>query len=322
MATKILVYAEQREGKLRQAAFECVTAAKRIADEMGGSVEAAALVPNIENLDDLAKYGASRIHAASDDALKDYTSDGYAAALADRVKEVGPDYIFLSASAEGKDFAPRLAARLSCGFCPDVTAIEVKDGALQITRPIYAGKVLEVLKNVDVPQVVSLRPKVFTAEEVQAEDAEKAEFSTGLDPANFLAVCKEIEKAAGGKKDLTEADIIVSGGRGMGDPSNFKHLEELAEAIGGVVGASRAVVDAGWRPHEDQVGQTGKVVNPTLYLAFGISGAIQHLAGMRNSKVIVAVNKDPEAPIFNIADYGIIGDALEVAPAITAALKS
>jgi electron transfer flavoprotein alpha subunit len=222
----------------------------------------------------------------------------------------------------GRDLAPRVAARLGVGLAADCTAIEAEGGKLVATRPVYAGKAVQKVAFPKTPAIVSLRPKVFAALAGDGRAAATVEaLNVEFDPAKARAQVVKVVASAAGKADLTEAEIIVSGGRGLKGPENFAMIEALAEALGATVGASRAVVDAGWRPHSDQVGQTGKTVSPKLYVAVAISGAIQHLAGMSSSRCIVAINKDPEAPIFKVADYGLVGDAFEVVPALTEAVK-
>jgi electron transfer flavoprotein alpha subunit len=250
--------------------------------------------------------------------FRTYTPDGYAAAVAGAAGSVGATVVLFAASAMGKDLAPRVAARLGAGLATDCTALRAEGGRLTATRPIYAGKVFAEVAWDRAPAVASLRPKIFEpiapdASRVAAVEALPVPVAEG----DLKVRTVEVKAAAQGKVDLTEAEIIVSGGRGMKGPEGYGVLEELAAALGGVVGASRASVDAGWRPHGDQVGQTGKTVSPKLYIACGISGAIQHLAGMSGSRCIVAINKDADAPIFKVADYGLVGDLFEVVPALT-----
>src|SRR5262249_23681907 len=225
------------------------------------------------------------------------------------------------ASAIGKDLAPRVAARLGVGLATDCTALSADGGKLLATRPVFAGKANQKVAFAKVPAIASLRPKVFAPVSRNGNAAAVEPLAFSWDAAASRAKVVGVKAAGGGKADLTESEIIVSGGRGLKGPENFRLIEELAEALGATVGASRAVVDAGWRPHSDQVGQTGKAVSPKLYVAVGISGAIQHLAGMSSSRCIVAINKDPEAPIFKVADYGLVGDLFEVVPALTRAVK-
>ncbi|MHC4470705.1 MAG: electron transfer flavoprotein subunit alpha/FixB family protein, partial [Planctomycetota bacterium] len=250
-----------------------------------------------------------------------YSSDGFAIALAETVRKADPEVILVAASALGKDLGPALAARLGVAIVTDAIECSVEEGKLRAVRPVYAGKARIVVEPDKAPVVLSLRPNVFEPAEERDAKAEEVSVKADLTGEQIRTVVREVLAPEVRQVDLTEADIIVSGGRGLKGPENFHLVEELAEAIGGVVGASRAVVDAGWRPHAEQVGQTGKTVSPKLYVACGISGAIQHLAGMSSSKCIVAVNKDPDAPIFKVSDYGIVGDVFEVLPALSAAVK-
>jgi electron transfer flavoprotein alpha subunit len=269
---------------------------------------------------ELAKYGVDKVFVADDAALEPYTTDAHAAAVAKVVKENDPAILLLGASVQGKDLSSRLVGKLATGMASDCTDIKIEGGKLLATRPMYSGKTFGDIVVSGTPQMASLRPNVFPAVE-NAKAGEVVKFDAGLDAGALKTKVLEVQKDASGKIDLTEADVIVSGGRGMKGPEGYSVLEELASLLGGTVGASRAAVDAGWRPQSDQVGQTGKVVSPNLYIACGISGAIQHLAGMSSSKYIVAINKDPEAPIFARADYGIVDDLFKVVPEMTAAAK-
>jgi electron transfer flavoprotein alpha subunit len=313
----IFAFVETRDGEIRKTAQEVITAARQVADAMGGEVHALVLGAQgvAGKAGELGQYGADVVHVAEGAALDPYSPEGYAAAVVDFLRETPAAAAFFPASAMGKDLAPRIAARLGVGYAGEATALSVEGGKLVVTRPEYSGKVFAKVTLTESPAIVALRPNVFTP--VQAPKA--GEVRTRTAPAgDFAAIVKEIRAAAGEKLDVAEAPVVVAGGRGLRDPESFRLLEELAEAFGNAaVGASRAVVDAGWRPHGEQVGQTGKTVAPTLYIAVGISGAIQHLAGMRTSKYIVAINKDPEAPIFKIADYGIVGDLFEIVPRLT-----
>jgi electron transfer flavoprotein alpha subunit len=316
----ILVFCELKDGKLRKPAQEALSEARRLADASGRQVGALFAGGSTAGAEEAAQYGADVILKAEGPELAAYSSDGYARILAAAVQAKGATVLLAAATSTGKDVAPRVAARLGAGYAADVTGLAMKDGKLQAQRPVYAGKALATVDFESAIQVATTRPNVFAV-----VPCPKAGVVENLAPGtgDFLAVVKEILAKAGGKVDLTEADIIVSGGRGMKEGVNFKLLEDLAEALGGVVGASRAAVDAGWGiPHSLQVGQTGKVVSPTLYIACGISGAIQHVAGMSSSKFIVAINKDPEAPIFKLANYGIVGDLFEVVPELTKAAKA
>jgi electron transfer flavoprotein alpha subunit len=321
MSNDVLVVAEIRDGVPKKISFEMLGAGHRIAQQLGGSVQAVALGHGIGDVAaTLAQYGAQTIYIADDPNLGDYTAEGYTNVLARLVKQTEPALILLGATTTGKDLAPRLAARLAVGLASDCTDFTVQDGELLVTRPIYAGKAIATVKGLVRPYMATVRPNVFPAP--QADPVRKASVeSVAADAGDIRAKVLEMIKAAGERIELTEADIIVSGGRGLKDPANFVLIEELAGVLGAAVGASRAAVDEGWKDHSYQVGQTGKVVTPTLYIACGISGAIQHLAGMKTSKYIVAVNKDPDAPIFKVADYGIVGDLLKVVPAMTEEFK-
>ena len=318
----ILVVAEQREGRLRGTSREALGEATRLAQALGGPIVCVLPASSDPGAAALGEAGADRVLLVLHPEFARYAPDGYAAAVAEAVKSVQPGIVLFGATAMGKDLAPRVAARLGVGLASDVTALAVADGHLIATRPVYAGKAIQRVRFASAPALVSLRPKVFTAPSAQAGRAAAVEtLSVAFDPSASRATVVEVKASDAAKQDLTEADIIVSGGRAMKGPENFALLEELADALGAVVGASRAAVDAGWRPHADQVGQTGKTVSPKLYFAVGISGAIQHLAGMSSSRCVVAINKDPDAPIFKVADYGLVGDLYEVVPALTKAVR-
>jgi len=316
----LLVFCELKDGKVRKSSLEALSEARRLADGAGLPVGALFVGASCQGAEAAAQYGADLVLKVEAPSLAAYSSDGYAQAIADAVKAKGATVLLGAATSAGKDVLPRAAARLEAGYAADVTGLALEGGRLTCRRPVYAGKAFASAAFQSPVQVASTRPNVFAATPcAKAGTAESLPAPAG----GFLAVVKEILAKGGGKPDLTEAEVIVAGGRGMKDGANFKLLEELADALGGVVGASRAAVDAGWGlPHSMQVGQTGKVVNPTLYIACGISGAIQHLAGMSGSKVIVAINKDPEAPIFKVATYGIVGDLFEVVPELTKAAKA
>ena len=320
--SRVLAVLEQRDGALRKVSHEVVTGARRLADAFGNSTVDALVIAGgaIRGADAVGGFGADKVITLTNAAFGSYAPEGYARAIVDRVKAGGYDAVVFAASATGKDLAPRVAARLGRPLAQDVTDVAVESGAVIATRPVYAGKALLKIKIVGTPAVLSLRPNVFTP--VQRPKAGAAE-TAAVEGSAGRVVVKQIKAAPAGTLDVAEAPIVVSGGRGLKEPANFKVLEELAAAFGGraAVGASRAVVDAGWRPHADQVGQTGKTVSPTLYVAVGVSGAIQHLAGMRTSKVIVAINKDKDAPIFKVANYGIVGDLFEVVPKLTEEIK-
>lgn len=319
--SNVLAVLEQRDGALRKVSHEVVTGARRLADALGGSVDALVLAAGaVQGAEQVGRFGADKVITLTNAAFGLYAPEGYARAIAQRVKSGAYGAVVFAASATGKDLAPRVAARLGRPLAQDVTDVGFQGGAVTLTRPVYAGKALLKLKITGTPAMISLRPSVFTPVErpkTGTQETAPVEGSAGR------VVVKQIKAAEAGTLDVAEAPIIVSGGRGLKEPANFKVLEELAAAFAGraAVGASRAVVDAGWRPHAEQVGQTGKTVSPTLYVAVGISGAIQHLAGMRTSKVIVAINKDKDAPIFKVADYGIVGDLFEVVPKLTEEIK-
>ena len=322
----ILVVLEQREGELKKTSFEAVAEARRLVGAgFGGDV--VAVLPCGPGGDSGAAaagaYGASRVLIAQRPTFMRYAPDGYASAVAAAAKAISPVAVFFSASAMGKDLAPRVAARLGSGLAADCTHLDVEGGKLVATRPVYAGKAIQKISFKTSPAFVSLRPKVFAlTEHAPGASAAIEPLEFTFDDANDARVTVTgLAAQSGGPADLTEADIIVSGGRGLKGPEHFHLIEDLAKALGATVGASRAVVDAGWRPHGEQVGQTGKTVSPKLYVAVGISGAIQHLAGMSSSRCIVAINRDPDAPIFKLATYGIVGDAFEVVPALIEAIR-
>jgi electron transfer flavoprotein alpha subunit len=321
MSNDVLVVAEIRDGALKKISFEMLGEGRRIADQLGGSVFAVALGEGIgDAIAPLAHYGADKVFVADDPALAEYTAEAYSNVLAGLINEIQPALVLLGATTQGKDLAPRLAARLAAGLASDCTGFAVQDGELRITRPIYAGKAIATAREAATPYMATVRPNVFAAPE--PDDSREAPVETiSVDAGEVRAKVLELIKEAGERVELTEADIVVSGGRGLKEPENFALIEELAGVLGAAVGASRAAVDAGWKDHSYQVGQTGKVVTPTLYIACGISGAIQHLAGMKTSKYIFAINKDPDAPIFKVADYGIVGDLFKVVPVLTEEFK-
>lgn len=317
---KIVAFAELRENRLKKSSFETVKAAKDVADKLKAEVLALVIGNGVEELaGELGNYGASRVVVVDAPALAQHSNTAFAKVIAEVAKKVGADLVFLPASQMGKDLAPRVAVKLDAGLASDCIAMRVEGDNIVATRPVYAGKALvDVIVKTNT-KVFTLRPNVFTAAPADGKAAiEKMEIA--LNDADLASVVKEV-KVASGRPDVTEADIVVSGGRGLKGPENFHLIEELADALGGGVGASRAVVDAGWRPHDEQVGQTGKTVSPSLYVACGISGAVQHLAGMSSSKYIVAINKDKDAPIFQLADYGIVGDVFEILPELTMEIK-
>jgi electron transfer flavoprotein alpha subunit len=326
MSGSVLVVAEHRDGDLKKVTFEMLGEGARIATkmELGGVVEAALLGSGVSGMTDiLAHYGAARVYLADDSSLEKYSGEGYTTTLARLIEKVEPAVVLLGATTQGKDLAPRVAARLGLGLASDCTAFEVTaDGRLIITRPIYGGRAIATVMEKTTPQIATVRPNVMMPLQPDISRTalvEKLTVRTGDIRAKVIDLIQESGRQQVG---LAEADIIVSGGRGLKGPENFCLLEGLADVLGAAVGASRAAVDAGWIEHGHQVGQTGKTVTPNLYIACGISGAVQHLAGMKTAKCIVAINKDPEAPIFRVADYGIVGDLFEVVPILIEEFKS
>jgi len=318
-----LVYLEIRDGKIKKSSLEALSEAKRRADEMSMNVAAAIAGHNIEALAGEAFcYGASKVFVLENTLLSHYSPSGFAFALKSLIDEVNPTVILFSATAMGKDLAPRLAAGLGVSLATDCIKLTANGGKLEVVRPIYAGKAFATFSFKSSPQMVSLRPNVFPLIEPLDTQGETVKKDVVLAEDNVRDQVVELLKAEGVALDVTEAEIVVSGGRGMKGPENFDLLRDLTSILPhSTVGASRSAVDAGWIDHQHQVGQTGKTVSPNIYLAFGVSGAIQHLAGMSSSKVIVAVNKDPEAPIFKVADFGVIGDLFQVIPPLKEELK-
>jgi electron transfer flavoprotein alpha subunit len=319
---KVLIYGEIKGGKLKKTAFELASEGRKLADGLSGDLGAVVMGPQAEQFaPDLAKYGVDTVYVVDAPELEAYNSEFYAQALAHVAKETQAEIVLLSHSMQGKDLAPRAGAKLGVAAVADCVSFELNGSSLVGRRPMYAGKCFANWTAVGSPQMASARPNVLeTAENPKEGKVEKVSFSPDLSRKSYAT--KELSLDTSGKVDLTEAEIIVSGGRGMGG-DDYTLLEEMASIFGpaATVGASRAAVDAGWRPHSDQVGQTGKTVTPNLYVACGISGSIQHLAGMGSSKVIVAINKDTEAPIFTKADYGIVGDLFKIVPEFNKELK-
>lgn len=321
----ILVILEHRDGKIQHPSLEALGEAKRFASQLNKETGVILLGWQIDTIiKDINRYGIDKIFVLEDETLKDYTACGYADAvlkLLSTARNFQPWTILLSATSQGKDLAPRVSAKLDAALIQDCIKIEKdNDNRLIFTRPVYAGKLVAKVVALSKNSIITLRPKIFEAATPgDYKDAAiiKDDVTIGAIKTTVKGLITDTKK----KLDVSEADIIVSGGRGMKEPKNFALLEEMADVLGGAVGASRAAVDAGWRPHPDQVGQTGKVVTPKLYIACGISGAIQHLVGMSSSKCIVAINKDPNAPIFKKADYGIVGDLFEVVPLLIEELK-
>jgi electron transfer flavoprotein alpha subunit len=318
MSTGYLVFVESRGGQLRKASLEALCEAVRKAG--GESVTALLIGQGVKAIaPELAKYKAAKILVADSDTFKSYSTEAYADALAAAVKNCSPRFVFAAHSAMARDFVPRVAARLDAPCVADVTEIRAEGQNLLPVRPMYSGKCFGVYE-INAPLAfITLRPNMFALAEPASAEAPVEDLAVG--PSDIRAKVADVQASQGNKIELSEASIIVSGGRGIKGPENWPVLQSLCDALGAALGASRAVVDAGWIDHQHQVGQTGKTVSPQLYIACGISGAIQHLAGMSSSKVIVAINKDPDAPIFKHATYGIVGDVLEVVPKLTAEVR-
>jgi electron transfer flavoprotein alpha subunit len=319
----IIVYMEVRDGKVKKSSLEVLSEAKRRASELNQEIVAVCVGHSLEALaPEVMRYGAKRVIVLDNPLLSNYSPSGYALVLAELCGELAPQGIFFAATSLGRDLAPRLAAKLGVSLASDCIQTTVKDGQLEVIRPIFAGKALATFRFKASPAIVSLRPNVFALGIPGDEqgDVEKKDISI---PENQVKDrVGEILKEEGAELDVTEAEIIVSGGRGLKGPENFDLLRELTRILPhSALGASRSAVDAGWIDHQHQVGQTGKTVSPNLYMAFGISGAIQHLAGMSSSKVIVAVNKDADAPILKVADFGVVGDLFQVIPPLKEELK-
>jgi electron transfer flavoprotein alpha subunit len=320
--TRVLAIGEQRDGALKRVSEEVVTAARSVADGVGGEVDVVVIGgPGLgQTAGSLGRYGADRVVAVEHGDLAEYSPESYIRAIVDLVEAGDYFAVLFPATAMGRDLAPRVAARLDVPLASDATGLEVEGGELVVRRPVYAGKSFVDLTLDGAPRVVSVRANVFRAQENPREATVE---TVAGEPEPGRVRVREVHAGSGDKPDVSEATVVVAGGRGLKDPENWKLLEDLADALGeGVaLGASRAVVDAGWRPHAEQVGQTGKVVSPQLYFAVAISGAIQHLAGMRTASTIVAVNRDADAPIFKVADYGIVGDAFEVVPRLVEEIR-
>ncbi|NNU90772.1 MULTISPECIES: electron transfer flavoprotein subunit alpha/FixB family protein [Anoxybacillus] len=319
MARKVLTLAEVRDGALRNVSFEAISAAKTIAE--GGEVVAVVVGASVRSLaPELIAYGADRVIVVEHEKLATYTPDGYAQALQAVVEQEKPEGIVFGHTALGKDLSPKLAAKWQSGLVSDVVAVEATGGNIVFTRPIYSGKAFEKKIVTDGLMFVTVRPNNIAPLE-KDESRTGAVVDAQVDIKDLRTIVRDIVRKTAEGVDLSEAKVIVAGGRGVKSAEGFEPLKELANVLGGAVGASRGACDAGYCDYSLQIGQTGKVVTPDLYIACGISGAIQHLAGMSNSKVIVAINKDPEANIFKVADYGIVGDLFEVVPLLIEEFK-
>jgi len=315
----ILVYFEERNGTIRKPSFEAIEAARSIG---AATISAVIVTANASSLltDILKRSGVSKIFVVEDSRFSQYSSRAAGKAISETAKSAGSDVVIIPATGRGKDLAPRVAVRLEAGYVPDVTSFSLEGNKILATHPVYAGKANVTMEITTEKKVYSTRPNLWKAPKELSGEASVEGISVAFEEKDFAERTKDLILSQG-KLDVAEADIIVTGGRGMKGPENWGLIENLASSLGAATGASRAVVDAGWRPHSEQVGQTGKTVSPTLYIAIGVSGAIQHLAGMSSSKTIVAINKDANAPIFGVCDYGIVGDAFELLPLLTEEIK-
>ena len=336
----VFVFAQQVDNKVSGIAYELLGKAKELAAPLNTKVTAVLIGSDVKGLcDSLAEYGADRVIVVDDPELKEYRTEPYAHALSSVINEFKPDIVLVGATAIGRDLGPTVSARVATGLTADCTVLEIGDfplvavpgkeseqkhNQLLMTRPAFGGNTIATIACPDNrPQMATVRPGVMQKiDPIKGAKAEIVEFNPGFTPNNKYVTIKEVVKAVSNAKDIMDAKILVSGGRGVGSAENFKILEELAEALGGQVSCSRAVVDSGWKPKDLQVGQTGKTVRPNLYFAIGISGAIQHVAGMEESDIIVAINKDEDAPIFDVADYGVVGDLNKIVPKLTEEIKA
>ena len=334
----VYVFAQQVDNEISSIAFELLGKAKDLAKDLNTEVTAVLLGSGVKGLaDQLAEYGADKVIVVDDPELKDYRTEPYAHALASVINKYKPEIMLVGATAIGRDLGPRVSARVATGLTADCTVLEIGDFPLQpvpgqeqlhnqllMTRPAFGGNTIATIAcPYNRPQMATVRAGVMQKiDPIKGAKAVVEEFNPGFTPDNKYVEILDIVKAVTETVDIMDAKILVSGGRGVGSPENFKILEDLAEVIGGTVSCSRAVVDAGWKPKDLQVGQTGKTVRPNVYFAIGISGAIQHVAGMEESDIIVAINKDADAPIFDVADYGVVGDLNKIVPKLTEALKA
>jgi electron transfer flavoprotein alpha subunit len=316
----VLAVVEQHDGTLRRSAAEVITAARAVADALGGKVHALLIGPAGTDVSALGRYGAETVQLATGDGAERYDPDVFAATVAERARAGDYFAVLFPAGAQGRDLAPRVAAKLDVPLAADATALSVENGELVITRPVYAGRAFAKVVIEAQPRLVSVRPNTFRPKEAQGAGTVE---NVGVAAAQARVKVRETKAAEGDRLDVADAPIVISGGRGLKGPEHWPLLEALRDALGSTaaLGASRAVVDAGWRPHAEQVGQTGKTVSPQLYFAVGISGAMQHLAGMRSARTIVAINRDPDAPIFKVADYGLVGDAHEILPVLAEEIR-
>jgi len=318
----VLVYVEQVEGKFKKSVFEAVSYAKAIADQTGTNLSAVAIGAVADSeLQELGKYGASKVLTVTNDELKNFVNQAYAAVIAEVAQNEGAEVIVLSNSFSGKGLAPRVAVKLKAGLADGAVELpQTEGGKFQVKKTAFSGKAFAVTELTSAVKVIALNPNAFGIKESPVSIAVEA-FSPAVEPNDLVAIIKEIVRATD-KVSLPDAELVVSAGRGLKGPENWGMIEELAGLLGAATACSKPVSDADWRPHAEHVGQTGITISPNLYIAIGISGAIQHLAGVSSSKVIVVINKDPEAPFFKVADYGIVGDAFEVVPKLIEALKA
>ena len=334
----VFIFAEQVDNKISNIAYELLGKAKDLAKDLGTEVTAVLIGSGVKDLaDSLAVYGADRVIVVDDPELKDYRTEPYTHALASVINEYKPEIVLVGATAIGRDLGPRVSARVATGLTADCTSLEIGNFPLEpvanqeqlhnqllMTRPAFGGNTIATIAcPYNRPQMATVRPGVMQKiAPIEGAKANIVEFNPGFTPDNKYVEILDIVKSVVDTVDISEAKILVSGGRGVGSAENFKLLDDLAEVLGGTVSCSRAVVDNGWKPKDLQVGQTGKTVRPNVYFAIGISGAIQHTAGMEESDIIIAINKDESAPIFDVADYGIVGDLNKIVPMLTAQLKA
>lgn len=326
----VFVFAQQVDNELTPIAFELIGKGKDLAKDLNTEVTAVLIGSDVKGLvDELAEYGADKVIVVDDPELKDYRTEAYAHALSSVIKEYKPEIMLVGATAIGRDLGPRVSARVKTGLTADCTVLEIGDfkdqpNQLLMTRPAFGGNTIATIACPNTrPQMATVRPGVMQKlEPVKGAKAEVIEYNPGFTPDNKYVEILKVVKEAKSAENIMDAKILVSGGRGVGSEENFKMLQDLADVLGGMVSCSRAVVENGWKPVDVQVGQTGKTVRPNVYFAIGISGAIQHVAGMEESDIIIAINKDEDAPIFDVADYGIVGDLNKIVPALTEALKA
>jgi len=318
----VLVYVEQVDGKFKKSVFEAVSYAKAIADKQGSGLTAIS-IGNVDEseLKALGKYGASKVLNVSNDQLKNFVNQAYASIIAEAAKKENADVVVLSNSFSGKGLAPRVAVKLKAGLVDGAVELPQLDGGkFLVKKTAFSGKAFAITELTSAVKIIALNPNAFGVKE-SAVDAAVEAFNPEIKATDLTAIVKEIVRATN-KVSLPDAELVVSAGRGLKGPENWGMIEELADLLGAATACSKPVSDADWRPHSEHVGQTGIAISPNLYIAIGISGAIQHLAGVSSSKVIVVINKDPEAPFFKVADYGIVGDAFEVVPKLIEALKA